>query len=67
MQEIIFMLTSGGISLGLALTALAGSVWILKDAYYDRDFGTALLGLIVFFCAAIPAFGMFASLFFIGG
>lgn len=66
MQDIILMLTAGGASLGLALTALAGSVWILKDAYYNRDFGIALLGLVLF-CAAIPAFGMFASLFFIGG
>lgn len=67
MQEIILMLTAGGASLGVALVALAGSVLILKDAYEDRDFGTALLGFILFFCAALPAFGLFASLFFIGG
>lgn len=67
MEEIILMLTAGGASLGVALTGLAASIWILKDAYNDRDFGTAILGLILFFCAVIPAFGLFASLLFIGG
>ena len=67
MKEIILMLTAGGSSLGVALIALIASVMIIKEGWDSGEWYHYIMGLLLFFCAAIPAFGLFASLFFIGG
>lgn len=67
MKEIILMLTAGGASLGVALTALIASVMIIKEGWDSGEWDHYIMGLLLIFCAAIPAFGLFASLFFIGG
>lgn len=67
MKEIILMLTAGGAWLGVAVTGLIAVVIMFKDAWNSREWYCAVLGLLLLFCGVIPAFGMFASLFFIGG
>lgn len=65
MKEIILNLTVGVTTLGLALTLAFASIVIIKEGREDRDFFGVVLGLLLLFCAAIPALGLFASLFFI--
>lgn len=67
MKEIILYLTAGGVTLGLSLTSIFASIMIFREAYDEKDWGYAVLGMIMLSCVAMPAFGLFASLFFIGG
>lgn len=67
MKEIILMLTAGGSSLGVALTAFIASVMTIKEGWDSGEWYHYIMGSLLFFCAVIPAFGLFASLFFIGG
>lgn len=67
MKEIILLLTAGGAWLGVALTTLIAVVMMLKDAWDSKEWYPAVMSMLLLFCAVIPAFGMFASLFFIGG
>lgn len=67
MKEIILMLTAGGASLGVAITELIAVVMMFKDAWDNGEWYSAVFGLLLLFCGVIPAFGLFASLFFIGG
>lgn len=67
MGEIILTLTAGGAILGIAITAFIGVVMMFKEALDSREWYSAVFGLLLLFWGVIPAFGLFVSLFFIGG
>lgn len=67
MGEIILILTAGGASLGVAITLLICVVMMFKETLDSGEWYSAVFGLLLLSCGVIPAFGLFASLFFIGG
>lgn len=64
MQENILLVTAALAAGGLGLTLTITSVMVMKDAWDYEDWALGALGLILFFCSALPALGIFSSLLF---